>query len=106
MLSDRFCRFADYLPGGDLRFDNPVKHGASSLLLLMDVGMSRTPLVSYHLQVRAEVQSPGILLLFESALMLVPASADAAAARGVGITCLGQATSDSTAPLLLKAAPS
>lgn len=47
------CRFADYLPGVDLRFDNPVKHGASSLLLLLDVAMSRVPLVSYHLQVRS-----------------------------------------------------
>lgn len=45
------CRFADYMPGGDLRFDNPVKHGASSFLLLLDVGLSRMPLVSYHLQV-------------------------------------------------------
>jgi hypothetical protein len=39
------------MPGGDLRFDNPVKHGASSFLLLLDVGLSRMPLVSYHLQV-------------------------------------------------------
>jgi hypothetical protein len=46
-----YCRFADYMPGEALRFDNPIKHGASSLLLLLDVALSRVPLVSYHLQV-------------------------------------------------------
>jgi hypothetical protein len=50
-------RFADYTPGSELRFDNPVKHGASALLLLGDVLLSRTPVVSYHLQVRACVFS-------------------------------------------------
>lgn len=49
------CRFADYIPGSDLRFDNPVKHGASSFLLLLDVALSRMPLVSYHLQVRCSI---------------------------------------------------
>jgi hypothetical protein len=39
------------MPGEPLRFDNPIKHGASSLLLLLDVALSRVPLVSYHLQV-------------------------------------------------------
>lgn len=53
------CRFADYLPGVDLRFDNPVKHGASSLLLLLDVALSRVPLVSYHLQVRINSSNLG-----------------------------------------------
>lgn len=47
-----FYWFADYVPGSELRFDNPIKHGASSLLLLLDVAMSRMPLVSYHVQVR------------------------------------------------------
>lgn len=44
-------RLADYMPGEALRFDNPIKHGASSLLLLLDVALSRLPVVSYHLQV-------------------------------------------------------
>lgn len=39
------------MPGSTLRFDNPVKHGVSSLLLLVDVAMSRMAVVSYHLQV-------------------------------------------------------
>jgi hypothetical protein len=46
-----FYWFADYVPGSELRFDNPIKHGASSLLLLLDVAVSRMPLVSFHVQV-------------------------------------------------------
>ena len=42
------------MPGEFLRFDNPVKHGASCFLLLLDVAVSRLPAVSYHLQVIIE----------------------------------------------------
>jgi hypothetical protein len=44
---------AVYVKGEYLRFDNPIKHGASAFLLLVELLVSRTPLVSYHVQVRA-----------------------------------------------------
>lgn len=43
---------ADYVPGSGVRVDNPFKHGASAGLLLLDLAVSRAPLVSYHIQVR------------------------------------------------------
>eukprot|EP00775_Hariotina_reticulata_P008858 gene8858-9037_t len=42
---------ADYTPGSPLRVDNPFKHGVSAVLLLLDFGLSATPVVSYHVQV-------------------------------------------------------
>jgi hypothetical protein len=42
------------------RADNPFKHGASSALLLLDLGLSRAPVVSYHISVsRRAGGSPG-----------------------------------------------
>jgi hypothetical protein len=43
---------ADYVPGSGIRLDNPFKHGMSAGLLLLDLAMSRVPLISYHIQVR------------------------------------------------------
>lgn len=48
-----YCRAADYVMGTPVRVDNPFKHGVSALLLLGDLALSRVPLVSYHIQVRA-----------------------------------------------------
>ncbi|WIA15539.1 hypothetical protein OEZ85_002173 [Tetradesmus obliquus] len=46
-----FYWVADYVPGSSIRLDNPFKHGVSAGLLLLDLALSRAPLVSYHLQV-------------------------------------------------------
>ncbi|KAF6266326.1 hypothetical protein COO60DRAFT_447215 [Scenedesmus sp. NREL 46B-D3] len=46
-----FYWVADYVPGSGVRVDNPFKHGASAGLLLLDLAVSRAPLVSYHIQV-------------------------------------------------------
>jgi hypothetical protein len=43
---------ADYVPGSGIRLDNPFKHGVSAGLLLLDLALSRVPLISYHIQVR------------------------------------------------------
>jgi hypothetical protein len=43
---------ADYVPGSGIRVDNPFKHGVSAGLLLLDLAISRVPLISYHIQVR------------------------------------------------------
>lgn len=51
VLLDGPHRFADYVPGSDIRLDNPFKHGVSAALLLLDLALSRMPLVSYHIQV-------------------------------------------------------
>lgn len=37
--------------------DNPFKHGATAFLLLLDFGLSRTPVVSYHISVRNSAPS-------------------------------------------------
>jgi hypothetical protein len=42
---------ADYVPGSGIRLDNPFKHGVSAGLLLLDLALSRVPLISYHIQV-------------------------------------------------------
>ena len=39
--------------------DNPFKHGASSLLLLLDFGLSRAPVVSYHISVGLRLGADG-----------------------------------------------
>jgi hypothetical protein len=38
--------------GEKMTVANPLKHGVSALLLLIEVVISRVPLVSYHVQVR------------------------------------------------------
>jgi hypothetical protein len=43
---------AIHKPGAQVRWDAPIEHGASALLLLLDLALSRTPVVSYHFQVR------------------------------------------------------
>ena len=42
---------AVYKKGDKMLLGNPLKHGVSALLLLVEVFLSRVPLVSYHVQV-------------------------------------------------------
>jgi hypothetical protein len=42
------------MPGSGIRLENPFKHGVSAGLLLLDLALSRVPLVSYHIQVRRQ----------------------------------------------------
>lgn len=46
-------RLADYVPGSSIRLDNPFKHGVSAALMLLDLAVSRLPLISFHIQVSA-----------------------------------------------------
>ncbi len=43
---------SDYEPGSPVVVTNPFKHGVSAVLLLLDVFLSRAPIVSYHVAVR------------------------------------------------------
>jgi hypothetical protein len=49
--SAAFWWLAIYKPSAGLRLDGPMEHGASAGLLLADLLLSRTPILSYHFQV-------------------------------------------------------
>jgi hypothetical protein len=51
LTATAFWWLAIYKPADGLRPDGPVEHGASAALLLADLLLSRSPIVSYHFQV-------------------------------------------------------
>ncbi|KAF8057906.1 DEGP5 [Scenedesmus sp. PABB004] len=64
-----FYWVAEYVRGSPIRVDNPLKHGGSAGLLLLDFAISGTPLISYHIQVVIAYGSAYLVFLWAHAAL-------------------------------------